>query len=195
MTTETKLTIRPLTAWNELHHWYQGQTAPQDCYIELDCANRTLSAYANSEIGNAVPMNTWNGHDRRYHIPCITADAANELMEEIRPLAERVIAGYTSEWDGSNHRARFTTDAEQAEEEIERIIEGVDVETCGISDADASEWLTETDPAIMAQTTDEEIATLAEQAEKDAAYERIVLIDADGYLTRLRDEMRADAED
>jgi hypothetical protein len=193
--TTTTVEIRRLAEWDALHRHYQGQTEPQGCYIELDCQTGLLTATYNAEIGNAIPFSVYHGHDRRYHIPCITADAANELMEEIRPLAERVIAGYTSEWDGSNHRARFTTDAEQAEEEIERIIEGVDVETCGISDADASEWLTETDPAITAQTTDEEIATLAEQAEKDAAYERIVLIDADGYLTRLRDEMRADAED
>ena len=194
--TTTTVEIRRVAEWDALHCNYQGQTERQGCYIELDCQTGLLTATYNAEIGNAIPFSVYHGHDRRWGIPCLIADAANDLLDEISPLAQRVLDGYTSEWDGNNHVARLSDDAQAAEDEIERLIDDLRVdETNGISDADAGEWLTETDPAITAQTTDEEIAALAEQAEQDAAYERIVLIDAEGYLTRLRDEMRADAED
>ena len=103
---------------------YPGQTSPQSAYIELDLQNKTLAAYYNSEIGNAVPFSVWHGHDRRYWVPSdASAHDLNTLMAEIAPVASRLYDGYESEWNGSNHVARLTEDAEEAELEIEAIIE------------------------------------------------------------------------
>lgn len=181
--------IIKLTDWDELHCWYHGQTSPQGCYIELDCRNNSLAACYNHEIGNAIPFSLYHGHDRRYGIPCITADAANDLMEELLPLAERVVAGYRSEWDGHNHVARLDADAIAAEEEIERMIAERDFENDGVSTWDASEWLDGSDLPITAATTDEEIAAMAYDIEEEASCERIILIATVKYLERRREDL------
>ena len=40
---------------------YSGQTNPQPAHIEIDPEEKTITAEANPEIGNAVPMNVWHG--------------------------------------------------------------------------------------------------------------------------------------
>lgn len=103
----------------ELYRHYDGQSEPQDAYLELDTQDGTLHADYNSEIGNAVPFTVHHGLQRRYSIPILTADAANRVMEEIRPFAERIVAGTESEWDGNNTVAVLDDDARAAEEELE----------------------------------------------------------------------------
>lgn len=106
----------------ELYRHYDGQSEPQDVYIELDTQNETLSATYNAEIGNAIPFTVHHGLDRRYGIPILTAEAVNRIMHEIAPLADRIIAGTTVEWDGSNNVAILNEDAQAAEEEIEKLL-------------------------------------------------------------------------
>jgi hypothetical protein len=45
------------------------------------------------------------------------------VNEEIAPLAERVVAGYERHWDGNNHVARFTEDAQIALRRIADLFE------------------------------------------------------------------------
>ncbi|MFF7335393.1 hypothetical protein [Streptomyces sp. NPDC008150] len=106
----------------ELFRQYHGQNEPQPAYIQLDTEAGTLHADYDAEIGNAVPASVWHGIDRRYRIPILTADAANRVMEEIAPLADRIVAGTTTEWDGNNHVAVMDDDAIAAEEELEEAL-------------------------------------------------------------------------
>lgn len=193
MKTETKLEIRQLTAWDALHCHYERQTERQGCYIELDCKTGIMAASYNAEIGNAIPFSVYHGHDRRWGIPCLTADAANELMEEIAPLAQRVLDGYESHWDGNNHVAALTDDAQQAETEIEAEIETLRVdEHNGVSEWDAASWLAEWDrlDIITAKTTDEELNAMEEEADGTAEVENIVLLGTGRWLREKRDELR-----
>jgi hypothetical protein len=118
------LEIRRVEQWDALYRRYPGRPQPQPCYIELNCAFGVMQAEYDARI-TAVPMSVWHGHIRRYGIPCLTADAANELMDEIAPLAQQVLDGYESEWDGSNLIAAFDEDAQQAEERIAQIIDNL----------------------------------------------------------------------
>ena len=197
MATETKIEIRTVGEWNDLFCQYSGQFQQQDCFVELDCGSGILRAAYNCEIGNAVPFSVWHGHDRRYCIPCLTADAANSLLEELAPLAQRVVDGYTSEWDGSNHVARFTEDARLAEEEIEAAIESHhfrfdDGDLVGCMEA--GDWLNLSAGIITADTTDEEITKCTEEYESMAAAENIVLRGTMEHLEFLRDQARHAAE-
>ncbi|MFI8944103.1 helix-turn-helix domain-containing protein [Streptomyces syringium] len=103
----------------ELYLHYDGQSEAQPAYIELDTQDGTLHADCNAEIGGAVPSSVYHGLHRRYGIPALTADAANRVMQEIAPLAERIIAGTEAEWDGNNTVAVLSDDALAAEEELE----------------------------------------------------------------------------
>ena len=111
-------------------HWYQQlymkyptQHQPQDCFIELDPEEKTVGAKSNPEIGNGVPEAVWHGRVRRYCIPLFKSEVVNELMDELKPLFERVIAGYESYWDNSNLRGTLSDDADEAEQEISCAIE------------------------------------------------------------------------
>lgn len=190
-----------------LYHRYPGQHEPQSAYVELDLRERTLSAGTDPEIGNAVPFSVYHGFERRYPIPALAADVANELMAELRPLAERICAGWEETWDGNNHVARLGEDAEAAEEEIrnrlgdpgdpnkwddseEITVWGVDGATNG---DEADEY------GITAATTDERLEEVLEDIRSNLAEvsEGPVVLDREvwDYLVGLRDEQRLDSED
>lgn len=123
MTTKTaNVTITPARR-GDLTCQYDGQYQPQPTFIALELRDGgELYAAYNPEIGNAVPMDVYHGHIRRYPIHTQSVTLANKLMRQILPLAERVWEGYESAWNGSNHVARFTEDAQFAERDIERIL-------------------------------------------------------------------------
>jgi len=190
--------IRKLENKFALANRYPGQTNQQDCYISLDLSNETLTAESNPEIGNAVPMSNYHGHERRYSIPCLTAAAANDLLDEIAPLAERVIAGYESAWNGSNHVARLSEDAQAAEAEIDKICEQVSDstdESTGVTMMSADDVPNCYD-GITADTTDEELAAEAEKFEENMADEfNTEITDALEVFTARRQYLRDQRED
>lgn len=123
-----------------LYYIYPNQTGPQPAYVELDPETGVVSSDYNSEIGNAVPVGVWHGLIRRYSVsPCVLGGELDECLasSEFLSLAERVSAGYSAQWDGSNYVGRLTDDARAAEDEIEALL-------AGLSEAevwDAAEWI------------------------------------------------------
>lgn len=96
-----RLKIEKLTEWDALFQLYPGQCSPQDCYLELDCETGELSASYDVQVGGGLPPNVYWGHARRYTIPCLTAEAVNDLMKDIAPLARRILKGYGTKYDGN----------------------------------------------------------------------------------------------
>jgi hypothetical protein len=162
----TAITIKPVTS--SLYHRYPVQTSEQPVYVELDCAVGELTAETSGEIGNAVPMSVWHGHTQRWAIPVLKINAANKLLRELAPLAARVCAGYAPHWDGHNHVARFTTDADNALEEIEA--------TCGAlaDDGDAMQvWQAADWYAALGNTARQRTALLIDATTTDAMLDLI----------------------
>jgi len=178
----------------DLHCHYRGQTNAQPCYLEIDCEQESMTCDYNAEIGNAVPGAVWHGHVRRYPIPCLLADAANDLMDKALPLAERVLAGYDSVWDGHNHVARLGDDALAAEDALEHLCADYGSESERVAEWDAGEWLGGGDIGITARTTDTQLAEIARQIEFDAE-SNMVINDLDKYLLMVRDRAREDASE
>jgi transcriptional regulator with XRE-family HTH domain len=193
----------------ELYRHYDGQHEPQDAYIELDTQNETLSATYNGEIGNAIPFTVYHGLDRRYGIPILTADAANRAMHEIAPLADRVIAGTTVEWDGNNNVAVLDEDAQAAEAEIEKLLglpsqdhgyghelnQGfADSDLVGVWDLDGATNGSEVDDyGITADTTDARLEEIEAEILSDLAVCNgstvAVCHGLADYLKQLRDDL------
>lgn len=181
MKTETESTVTIVEVeGNALHRQYAGQSAPQPCYVSLDCDSGTLSASYNAEIGNGVPFAVYHGREQRWSIPALTADAANSLLAEIAPFAERMVAGYERVWDGHNHVAVFSDDADEADDAIislcDRATADAD-EHSTVQAWEASEWFGGLGNAaaqcealkITAETTDHELRTIASAAETEAS--------------------------
>ena len=71
--------------------------------------------YCDTRDGDGVPMDIWHHRRLCWTIGALTADAANALMTEVLPLAERVVAGYSPKWNGSNTVGELDDDAQDAD--------------------------------------------------------------------------------
>jgi hypothetical protein len=113
------VTIRQCTNPAELYRQYAGQSEPQPAYIALDLESGQMWASYDANIGNGHSFDVHYGIERQYGIPLLTAAAANRVMAELRPLAERIIADSEVEWDNGNRVGVLGEDAKAAEEELE----------------------------------------------------------------------------
>lgn len=120
MMTSIAVTISKCTNPTELYRHYQGQSEPQSAYIALDLETGAMWASYDAIVGSGTPEEVYNGRERWYGIPVLTADAANALMAELLPLAARVVAGSEIEFnDNGNRVGVLNDDAQAAEEAIE----------------------------------------------------------------------------
>lgn len=120
-----------------LRRRYASQQDFQRAFFELDEDGNVRATY-NGEIGNAVPCTVWNGRTMRFgsnHLANYSAREIAATFAALRPLFERVHAGHSVEWNGSNHVGRLNADAEAAVREIEDYLEN---DTSG--DAENAEW-------------------------------------------------------
>ncbi len=196
----------------ELYRHYDGQSEAQSCYIELDLREQTLLASYNAEIGNAIPFSVHYGLERRYSIPVLTADAANRVMKELAPLADRILADWEEHWDGNNTVARIGEDADAAEETILDSLGinlgygDLDADTQGFAEADlVAQWdldgAVNGDEAseydITADTTDDRLAEIAAEITQglaDISDSGVAVVHGlDAHLAGVRDEL-AEAE-
>ncbi len=195
--TESAITITPVEG-DELYRRYRGETSQQPVYVSLDCETGELSAAASSIIGSGAPMDVFNGIVRRWRIPALTENAANALLAEIAPLAERVVAGFERVFDGSSHVGKY-------DDAIDAIGEILDLCDRDWSDQtieawDAADWFggvggrdaQRASLGITAETTDEELSAI-EDREVSNASPRIIE-NAGAWLVRLRDEAAAAEE-
>lgn len=198
MTMTTTITITETTS--DLHHRYAGQARACPAHVELDCETGTLSASVDYDPG-ATPLRCWHGLATRWNVATLTADAANALLSEVGPLAQRVLDGYTREWDGQNFVGRYTDDAREAIQEIEALCTAAgDDESSVVGDVDAGDFFgpISHNPAVRAEvlgitadTDDDRIAEIVEENETVALTEmRAHLSGAEQYLRGLRDDLR-----
>jgi len=178
----------------DLHCHYQGQSEPQRVYVQLDGTN--LSMAYDGEIGNAVPMAVHHGTTLRWTLPrnvVPTARAAGELLDMVAPLAERVAAGLTEEWNGSNHVGRLDDDATEAGEQIDRLItewSGALDSAESVYEVDAAEWYQDAPPAVTADATDADLERIAETMREEMEPNQLLTGEI-RYLDRLREKAQS----
>ncbi|MFF5893821.1 hypothetical protein ACFY72_34395 [Streptomyces globisporus] len=167
---------------DELYRHFDGQSEPQGTYIELDLQQESLLADYDAEIGGGSPAAVHHGFERRYAIPVLIGEAANRVMEEIAPLAVRMLADWEEIWDGNNMVARLGEDARAAEAEIEEHLglgyDGQRFEHQGFSDSDlvglwdidgATNGYEAEEYGITAETSDERLDEIAAKITGDLA--------------------------
>lgn len=186
--------MRALTA--PLYHRYPGQHAPQRAFLELR-EDGTVRVDWNSEIGNAVPFDVHHRRTLRWTLnQYLTGRALSDFLseEKVQALLERIHAGHSVIWDGSNNMGKLDADAQRAEEDLDWDIARLneDGEVAGVVDvgeyvnllpvaADGSVHLRHRDAvalaidlpidgsSVISQHTDEEtLQAMVEQIERDA---------------------------
>jgi hypothetical protein len=206
------LTIRRLDENDvaALYRRYPGAPGPQPCFLTLDVASGSFSA-GYDDPGRPVPEpepvqpesrfagSPLRSPVLRWPIPCLTAEGANQVLDTLAPLARKVIDG--AHWDDRDHSAWLTDDAAAAVHKLTRLCADtdliVDLLNEVIEEHDAREWFEEDDLArehgITAQTTDEQLAALADRLTMWAvpnARPAAIVLGVHPYLTEIRDGLR-----
>lgn len=194
--------IRTLTTPDELFRHYDGQHQPQPCHLNIDLNDGEIFCDYDPNIGSGVSADIWHRRILAVDIPCLTADAANKLMAEILPLAQRVLDGSSIDWNGNNHVGTLDADAGKAWMDI---VEACEEDQFDSSDTigywAVSDWFTGADETraalnITANTIDEKLAELAAaevelaKTETECGYGVLDLTDTLAYLTQLRNDLR-----
>jgi hypothetical protein len=186
---------------------YPTQNREQPAFLELDPEDGRVRFSYNPEVGPpyGVPMNVWHGLIRRWSCPStLKGERCVELFEALKPLLERVQAGFSSHWDGRNYVGRLTDDAAEAEEAIEATLQR---EYEHMEDHaqvwDAQEWFwgdmslhgVANSADITADMTDEQIALAAEHWIGVARDEGVFLDgDLEDVITDIRDKLKEEKD-
>lgn len=192
------------TSPTQLYRHYPRESEPQPVYLQLDLETGTLEAiYHGMLVGGGVPQEVVYGYHRRYRVPVLTGDAANRIMREIAPLAERVIADWDRVHRGERLVAVLGPDAQAAEAAIEQLISDrygdgddlhqdpdvvqewpVDAVTTG---SEADEY------GITGDTTDARLDEIEQQILRDRVPSSTAVVvvchGLDTYLQQLRDDL------
>ncbi len=196
------VTISTIVDPDALYHCHDGRFTPQQAHLALDLRDGELTADYNPESG-AVPESVFQQTVIWVGIPTLTATAANQLMEDVRPLAQRILDGSEVVWDGNNHVGQLNDDARDALDDlVEQCADDNFDLTVQVVGYDADDWYSSDDRdaeikrlGITADTTDAEIAALA-KTETEAAptmtsnYGYLVLTGAEQWMLGVRDALR-----
>ena len=148
---------------------------------------------------SGIPMEVYHGVILRWPLP--TSTNGERLTQAINDgefdnLLDRIKAGYTCDWDGSNWVGTLNHDAKSAYLEIESLLERFVDHNLGVWWAD--EWFEDTpdeDLGISAETTDEELEKIAERLDDEAASYGARLRGTYEYLVCRRDELKQSGEE
>ncbi len=165
---------------------YPRQDHPQPCYLELNLRTGHLSADYSGEIGNAVPIEVWNGLVRRYPVQPLRNDTVNALMHEIVPLAQQVLAGADIRWNGNDHVGVLDDAATKAERAIGRLTETYEGDIYWVF---AVDWLSDTEDELLARlSAGESVEDLAEELDGDGNdADHPIIVNIRQYLKNLAD--------
>ena len=177
-----------------LYHHYSSQITPQPAFVEIDLRDGTVRADWDAEYTSGVPAYVWHNIGRRYKIPHdLTHSEISKLLEEIKPLAQRMLDGSEVELDNNvNLVGRLTTkDAEDSEHEIERLCAGTRTGGGGIMDA--WDFFEGVDPIkeynIKANMTGEEIVNIVDNVKYEGWKLDITLEGVEDAIAGLLDEV------
>ncbi|MER5355864.1 hypothetical protein ABT093_36790 [Kitasatospora sp. NPDC002551] len=198
MTTRIEVRVRPVTGDAELHHRYENEREPQQPYVELGLQDGILLASYDAQVGSATPGSVRYGLDLRWDIPALTAGPANELLERIRPAAQRLLDGSEVHFDGQNHVGHLVTDdARAAYDEIEALCRAARDSTAGVlevwsTDSIGMLWTAE-EAGVTAGTTDAQLleigARLTREFRESMDTGPLVIDGLNAHLRDLRDTL------
>ena len=151
--------------------------------------------------GDAVPAPEWHRLTLAWEVlqgPAELDVAA--LRRDLGPggplhdlLLERITAGRTTEWNGSNYVGVLDADAAQADEELRaRLADDPDRFCTRRTVWAAADWLALelSIPGLSADTTDAELEEVVERLDTEARGEHVVLQNLRAELERRRQELR-----
>lgn len=200
MTIEIELYKEPSDTELPLYFEHGAQESRALLYLDIEGAGEMW-------VGSKAPSdNSWGQREHHkiqyaYTIPNnLTELGYNQLMQDdkIVALCERIVAGGSVEWDGSNFRGELNEDAESAEYELSQYLDQVTAaDYSSLEPWSADMWLNDLKLSALVQDgeTHEQVAERlqAEALKKDRVYLNVV--DLENELDRRKEREQEDAED
>lgn len=205
--TDNAVTVNPIHLNTndpaQLHCQYPGEMTPQVVCISLDLEDGDFDIAYDPNVGGGRSAREFHGIVQRWVLESTpTASAANDLLDELTPAAQAMLNTATVEFDGSNWVGRCD-DPDDLAGQIEDLDDGslpvVEVH-------DAADWIEDIDEelaavgrSITADTSDDEINTIADEIESAArsqcsgggnAEDYMIIEGLGEYLTEHRDNLR-----
>lgn len=173
-----------------------GETASVRLVINPAISHAYLETYS---PGQGVPPEMWHGRVLSFPVQRSRPVDGQALVEWLRDgdgqsLLQRIVAGHSVEWDGSNHVGELTDDATEARDTLAYWLEHnaptLDGDHAGLWTAE--DWLYGSDLPITAETTDDEISDLADRLTEEATETDAVVRGIYTFLIEMRDDLRDD---
>lgn len=125
--------------------------------------------------GDSTPMEIWHGRTLRYTVnPGADAEWLREHLAEggeLATLIDRIVAGHSVHWDGSNHVGRLTDEAQDASERLDALLSDAPLYSGSWSDAET--WL----------IGDRRLADIAREIDADTTAQDLVSqAEGDGWI-------------
>lgn len=153
-----------------LWHKYPDRCEPQPAYLKLD-AEGHLYAIWDAVVGRGILAEEYFGHRLLFEIPNdLTSSGIRALVRDTLPLLERIHAGHTIEWGGSNMVGVLSESADEAYSELVEFLKSkFEYDQHGYECADvwlAADGLLMEDVkelGITAETTDQQLFEIADR--------------------------------
>ncbi|NCC96731.1 MAG: hypothetical protein EOM02_07800 [Synergistales bacterium] len=174
----------------EFYFRYEGQCNAQPVYLYLDLEDGELFVSTWESDENSFPAATFNGTLRRWEWSGVpTPDQANDLMEKVAPLGQKMLDDSEVEFIDGNWTGTLGEEAESAERAIEKAL---DDEWGRVCEMDPSEYFGDlVELGITAETTDKEIEKIVAEADYTGDDgELYVVLGAEAYLQGVRDDLK-----
>lgn len=142
---------------------------------------------------NATPADEWHGLVLTWRVTGHPhEDTMRQWIMESMAQLEGICNGFEEVWDGSNMVGRYTDEAQNLIQEIEKELEDSLILPNYYEFWEVGAWLEQSMHEITAQTTDDELANLADAWEPTDG----IIVDGDilAYITQHRDNLVADEE-
>jgi hypothetical protein len=201
---ELKVRIVSVETMDELFFQRPGSDRSQPVVLALDLEDGELTAYYRAD-DSSRPASVYHRRTLWFDLPCLTMTAANDLLQEVEPLAQRILDGATIEWDGNNFIGQLTRDAQYAEDELRGRAdpENWDDYSTQVVGFSAADWYGSDETAeetiqrlgVTAETTDAQLRRKAD-TERQFAHDEgnnygcVVLTGVEQYLHDLRATLR-----
>ena len=100
------LEVREGTA--PLYCKYYNQSQPQTAELTINFKNNTIGVDYDGNIGNSQSMDSWHGREISFTVPNdLSQSQCENLLETVKPMAEKLAESYSEEWDGSNYKGKI----------------------------------------------------------------------------------------
>jgi len=152
---------------------YPNQCNPQPAFVEMDEDGEVSADYSADSGG--TPSHVWHNRTLRWAVPSeVNGKTLADLLQgdEVRGLLERIHAGHSVDWDGSNHRGTLDDAAQDASYDLERRLERLAEDPTDLDQVwSVGDWLFSNGSLAQhweAQSLDEAVAEIESAADGES---------------------------